>query len=155
MERIVTPRLTKLQKEEIMQLWNKEYPKELVYDNLEEFDAYLDKLSNKSHTLIAAGQKIKGWCLDFTRENEKWFAMIIHSSVQGQGFGTALLHAAKQKTAVLNGWVIADNTYRKLNGEAYNSPLEFYIKNGFKIITGEILDAKISAVKIRWAKPGY
>lgn len=139
---------------EIFNLWNNEYPVKLVHESIEEFDAYFEKLSEKSHIiLIDQNRKIRGWYFDFYRENEKWFAIILDSKIHGKGYGTKLLNIVKQKENELNGWVIDHNKDQKRNGEFYNSPLDFYLKNGFERISKDRLESdKISAVKIRWRR---
>ena len=74
-------------------------------------------------------EKIKGWYFDFNRDSEKWFAMILDASIQGQGFGRQILNQAKEKESELNGWVIDHNNDLKANGEYYKSPIGFYLKN--------------------------
>ncbi|MCL6265746.1 GNAT family N-acetyltransferase [Flagellimonas sp. 2012CJ39-3] len=100
-----------------------------------------------------ASEKIQAWYFDFTRENEKWFAIILSSKVQGKGLGTKILNMAKQKESILNGWVIDHNKDHKRNGQPYKSPLGFYLKHGFKKIPETRLELDhISAVKIKWKK---
>ena len=146
--------LSEAEKLEILELWNSEYPEKLAYKSKNEFDAYLQNLTEQSHILlIDADKKIKGWYFDFKRANEKWFAIILNSSMQGRGFGTKILKLAKQKEKELNGWVIDHHTDKKKNGTFYSSPLNFYLKNGFEKLSEDRLEHnKISAVKIRWKK---
>jgi len=40
--------LTLGQKQEILELWNKEYPENLQYDNISELDDYLNKLEDQN-----------------------------------------------------------------------------------------------------------
>mgnify|MGYP005989102131 FL=1 len=154
MELIKCSSLSESEKIEIFDLWNNEYPEKLSYKSKKEFDKYLKSLSEQSHIiLIDTNKKIKGWYFDFNRENEKWFAIILDSKIQGKGFGSKMLIHAKQKENELNGWVIDHNTDKKKNGEFYKSPLSFYLKNGFKKLTTNRLELdKISAVKIKWKK---
>jgi GNAT superfamily N-acetyltransferase len=142
------------QKESIICLWNKEYPQQLAHHSLAEFDEYLSKLCDIQHfLLIDELNEIKGWFALFTRENEKWFAMIVDSSQQKKGYGSMLIKNAKSIENELNGWVIDHENYTKLNGEKYNSPLNFYLKNGFEIISNKRLETeKLSALKIHWKK---
>jgi len=154
MEFIKTFELSKSQKLDILELWNNEYPKKLGHNNTAEFDKYLDTLSEKSYILLLdTSQKVIGWYVDFKRDDEKWFAVILDSKQQGKGYGTKLLNMAKEKEIVLNGWVIDHNNDKKRNGEIYKSPLNFYLKNGFELINNQRLELdKISAVKITWTK---
>lgn len=146
--------LTEEQKKEIITLWNNEYPKKLVYKNIAEFEQYLSNLDNKNHILLLdENDLLKGWFMYFERNNDTWFAVIMDSSLQGQGLGTKFLNHAKSKNEVLNGWVIDHNKEMKQNGEAYISPVKFYSKNNFKILADNILEYKeIKGIVVRWEK---
>jgi hypothetical protein len=139
-------------KEVLLQLWNNEYPKQLNYQTMDEFDLYLDALSEKNHyLLIDAKDKIKGWAFTFLRNDEDWFAIILNQDVQGTGKGSALINELKKNKDSLNGWVIDHENDMKQNKEQYKSPLLFYVKNGFVICTEtRIENEKMSAVKINW-----
>ena len=84
---------------------------------------------------------------------KKWFAIILSEKIKGKGFGRKMLDVLKQNETVLNGWVIEHNNDQKIIGKYYLSPLQFYGKCGFEILTTERLELdKISAVKIKWIK---
>lgn len=141
------------QKQQILQLWNNEYPEKLAYKNLEGFENYLEKLNEVNHFLLLDDEKIQGWAITFKRESETWFAIILSGDLHGKGWGTKILNKLKQNTEELHGWVIDHNTDKKLNGNFYKSPLEFYLKNNFDILSDVRLELEImSAVKIRWKK---
>lgn len=144
--------LDEKQKLEIIELWNDEYPKELNHKNLTEFDQYLDTLSNKNHILLSDEDgTVKGWLIYFVRDNEQCFAMLVDSSLQGQGLGSKFLNLAKQRNLELNGWVIDNDHEPKLNGKNYKSPIEFYRKNGFEVHTDIQLKKKnINGIKVIW-----
>ena len=154
MQFIKTSKLSKSQKQEICDLWNNEYPEKLNYRNLADFENYLKNLSKQSHIIMVnKDQNIKGWYFDFIRENEKWFAIILDSKFQGKGLGIKMLNLAKEKESELTGWVIDHSNDKKQNGEIYESPLSFYLKNGFELLIKNRLEhEKISAVKIKWKK---
>ena len=62
-----------------------------------------------------------------------------------------MLDKLKKHETVLNGWVIDHHDDLKKNGQFYQSPLKFYEKCDFKIMTSERIELpKISAVKITW-----
>lgn len=145
--------LSKTMKKDILGLWNNEYPKKLNY-NLSEFENYLNNLTEQSHiVLFDENGNISGWYFDFIRDNKKWFAIILNSKIHSQGFGTKLLNLAKEKEIELNGWVIDHGNDKKLNGETYKSPLNFYLKNGFELLPNNRLELEvISAVQIKWIK---
>ena len=154
MEFLKTKELSKTWKTEILELWNSEYPENLNYKTLQDFESYLKNLTDQSHILMFNENKnIQGWYVDFLREEERWFAILLDQKIQGQGFGTKLLNLAKEKESELNGWVIDHGNDKKLNGEFYRSPLSFYLRNGFKQLSDERLELdKLSAVKIKWKK---
>ncbi len=143
--------LSKQQKSQILAIWNNEYPKRLNYQTLADFEAYLQKLEDQHHILVIdESEKVWGWYFHFMRDGERWFAIILDSKLQGQGFGTHILNLAKFIEPTFNGWVMDKNDLKQ-NGEVYKSPLEFYLKNGFKLLPDVRLEIpQMSAVKIRW-----
>ena len=149
---IKTTELNEQTKHQVLNLWNNEYPEKLSYNNLGEFDHYLQNLNNLKHFLLTDNKDIiLGWALTFDRDNEKWFAIILSKKGQGKGLGRKMLDELKQVEPILNGWVIDHNNDRKKNGLTYVSPLKFYEKCGFEIQTDNRLELdKISAVKIKW-----
>lgn len=149
-----TEQLTKKQKKNILALWNEEYPEALSLSDISAFDGYLEGLSDKHHLLVINGKEdVAGWLIDFIRDDERCFAMLLHASLQGKGYGTKLLHLAKQTNAELNGWVIDNNEQQKQNGQSYKSPIGFYKKNNFEIVP-DIQSKKngIKGIKVRWKK---
>ncbi|NVK84255.1 MAG: GNAT family N-acetyltransferase [Cytophagia bacterium] len=146
--------LSEEQKAQIYEIWNVEYPSKIVYKHISEFEAYLEKLTDQHHILaLDENENVKGWFFDFIRDEERWFAIILDSSLHGKGVGSKMLDLAKSSNTVLNAWVTDHNTDLKLNGEYYQSPLQFYIKNGFEVLTDVRIETDIlSAVKIRWNK---
>ncbi|HEX7869633.1 MAG TPA: hypothetical protein VF455_05905, partial [Chryseobacterium sp.] len=78
---------------------------------------------------------------------------ILSENLHGKGRGTKVLNELKQNKNELNGWVIDHSNDRKINGEFYKSPLEFYKKNEFEVLSDIRLELEImSAVKIKWTK---
>lgn len=154
MQIIKLTQLNETQKEQIFDLWNTEYPEKLVYHSIADFERYMNKLSDQNHyVLLGTNDEIKGWAITFIRENEKWFAIIISEKLHGKGIGTEMLNELKKKESILNGWVIDHDSDKKYNGGMYRSPLEFYIKNGFEVISETRLELEVmSAVKIKWIK---
>ncbi|MEO6175987.1 MAG: GNAT family N-acetyltransferase [Flavobacterium circumlabens] len=141
-------------KEVLLQLWNNEYPEQLNYQTMDDFDSYLDALSDKNHYLLIDGEdKIKGWAFTFLRNDEDWFAIILNQDVQGKGKGSLLINQLKKNKDSLNGWVIDHENDVKQNQEQYKSPLLFYSKNGFVVCKEtRIENEKMSAVKINWKR---
>lgn len=140
-------------KKQVFELWNNEYPEKLVYQTVGDFEKYLNNLTQKMHYLLLNEKsKIDGWAITFMRENEKWFAIIISGKLHGKGIGTMMLNHIKDDEDTLNGWVIDHNNDKKSNGDFYKSPVKFYLKNDFKIISETKLELEImSAVKIKWS----
>lgn len=152
-----TTGLTTEQKIAVSVLWNQEYPAQLIMETLTDFDRYLSGLTSAEHFLyIEEPDDILGWAFKFTRDAEKWFAVILDSSVHHKGIGSMLLNQLKQEEQKLNGWVIDHNRYKKSNLETYSSPIAFYLKNGFEVNKEIRMESpQLSAVKISWksAKP--
>lgn len=144
--------LSEDQKLDIVELWNNEYPKGLSFSELTEFDQYLDDLSDKNHILLCEESgRVKGWLIYFVRDNEQCFAMLMDSSLQGQGIGSKILSLAKERNSELNGWVIDTNKEPKQNGKNYKSPIGFYRKNDFEIRMDIQLKKKnINGIKVIW-----
>ena len=149
-----THQLSQEQKEQILQLWNNEYPEKLAYKSIDGFENYLEKLNDVNHFLLMNDdEKIQGWAITFERENETWFAIILSENLHGKGWGTKVLNELKQHKNELNGWVIDNSNDKKFNGSFYKSPLEFYLKNEFEVLSEIRLELEImSAVKIKWKK---
>jgi GNAT superfamily N-acetyltransferase len=146
--------LTSTHKPQLLELWNNEYPVELGYKSLSDFENYLNNLESPSHHFLADNEgNIKGWYFDFNRDSEKWFGIIVESSLHGKGLGRSLLNYAKSKEPELNGWVIDHQNSQRKDGQLYQSPLEFYKKQGFEVHCDIRLELpEISAVKIHWRK---
>lgn len=150
MKILKTKYLTAVQEQEIDRLWNEEYPKKLE----NRFKLLLVGIPDYNHhLLINAFGKIIGWAVDFERENETWFSIIISSDHQKQGYGNLLITSLKEDFNNLCGWVIDHNNDKKSDGTNYISPLPFYFKNEFDIIADKRIETDIiSAVKINWKK---
>lgn len=143
------------EKEQVLALWNSEYPAQLAYADMAGFDAYLDSLVHHAHYLLVADTgHILGWFFIFERAGELWFAMILHSSIHGRGYGSQLLALAKENDQPLSGWVTDHCRYVRTNGAPYPPPVGFYIKNGFTLHPEIRLEvALLSAVKVTWHPP--
>ncbi|NVK27960.1 MAG: GNAT family N-acetyltransferase [Flavobacteriia bacterium] len=146
--------LSTAEKQELRELWNAEYPHRLAHPSITDFEKYLHGLEDQKHRLYLTDKnQILGWYFDFIRDAERWFAIILRSSVHGMGLGSQMISQAKKENPCLNGWVIDKDDEVLANGQAYRSPLEFYQKNGFKVLKDQRLELEhISAVKIVWEK---
>jgi hypothetical protein len=142
------------QKIRITEIWNNEYPITLAFSDSSGFDNYLSALSQTDHYILEDEEhKIMAWACKFTRENEKWLVIILDEKIHGKGHGTEILNVLKKNETHLNGWVVDNEIYKKINGDMYKSPLNFYLKNSFKT-SPEIRtkNEKLSALKITWEK---
>ena len=145
--------LNKLQREQLLQLWNREFPERLAYGALADLDRYLDQLNDARHLLLLDQDSLLGWYCDFQREGQLWFVMILSSKIQKQGWGSRLLGMAKETVQELHGWTIDHNGDCKQNGDPYRSPIPFYVRNGFEIVPEIRFESpQLSAVKIHWKK---
>ncbi|TPG44701.1 GNAT family N-acetyltransferase [Flavobacterium pectinovorum] len=142
------------EKDSLMQLWNNEYPARLHLKTIDDFESYLNGISNTKHYLLLDdSNKINGWAFTFLREGEDWFAIILDSQIQGKGNGSLLINEIKKNNSSLNGWVTDHENEMKQNNEIYKSPMVFYLKNGFTILAETRLEnEKMSAVKINWKR---
>ncbi len=153
MKIVTTAELLKAQKETIVYLWNREYPVR-ISTTKEGFDEYLNASDGHIHYLMLDdANEIIGWAYTFDREGERWFSIIINSLYHGIGLGRIMLDHMKENESRLNGWVIDHDKEIKQNGEPYESPLAFYLKNGFEVYPDiRFENEKMSAVKIMWMK---
>lgn len=154
MNLLQTTSLSENQKLQLFQLWNAEYPVNLSYASINDFENYLSKLEKPKHFLFESEtNEIKAWAFTFDRENERRFAIILSQDMQGKGIGKQLMEIIQTQENALSGWVVDHNNYTKTNGEVYVSPLGFYEKCGFTLISHSRLEMDmISAVKIFWKK---
>ncbi len=144
--------LTQSQMEVVLSLWNHEYRENLNYQ-FAGFEKYLNVLTDIKHYLLSNDNGIvTGWAFVFTREGQKWFAIILNHNIQMLGYGALLPDKLKEREPILNGWVIEHNDALKYNGEKYKSPLGFYIKNEFEVSATRLETEKLSAVKIIWSR---
>lgn len=149
---ISTPHLDAQQKRSLHQLWNKVYPSRLSHAGLQDFEHYLQGLDQLQHyLLIDEEDELMGWGFKFSRDHTRWFGLLLHEQMQGQGYGSFLLDRLKAGEDELNGWVIYHNKELKNSGQAYRSPLGFYLKHDFIVFSDIKLDNEhIDAVKIQW-----
>lgn len=150
---IIVTYLNQVQKSCVYKLWNHEYPQELRYNDISEFDEYLNGLIEQEHYLLINKQDIIAWAVTFKRDDERWFAIIVSSAFHRKVYGTLILNAIKKKVSHLVGWVVEHDEYLKMNSDYYYSPLIFYKKNHFKVLeNSSIKSGKIVAAKISWKR---
>lgn len=149
-----TEKLSENEKHQILALWNKEYPAVIKLNSLKEFENYVSSIHDHKHILLKSeSEEVKGWYVDFIRDGKRWFVIIIDSEIQGKGYGKLLLSKGKERNSELNGWVINSSDFKKENGEIYQSPVGFYVKNGFKIFPNIRFETDIlTTIKIKWKR---
>jgi GNAT superfamily N-acetyltransferase len=134
---------------EIGALWNAEYPIKLK----DRFSLLLEGTTLTIHYYCTneSGQII-AWSVLFEKENDLRFSIIVASNYQKKGLGSALLMEMKKEGMTFSGWVIDHDTDLKSDGSYYRSPLNFYVKNGFRKDDSCRLDTEmISAVLVRFS----
>lgn len=149
MKVIKTKILSPKQEEQIDALWNEEYPIKLA----NRFKLLLEGVENYNHYVIEDEEKnVKAWAVDFEKENEIRFSIIVRSGEKGKGLGACLIDKLKLENEEFFGWVIDHNKDLKSNGQNYITPMPFYLKHGFAILDDCRIEAEIiSAVKIKWS----
>ena len=149
---VMTNNLKTEQKQSLHRLWNQVYPSRLSHAQLIDFEKYLYELEElEHHLLIDEAEEIMGWGFRFTRDRERWFGLLLQEELQGQGYGAFLLNRMKAEEEELNGWVIYHNKELRNSGQAYRSPLGFYLKQDFVVFSDvKMNNDYISAVKVRW-----
>jgi RimJ/RimL family protein N-acetyltransferase len=148
----ITEELTSQQKVMIRKIWNSVYPENLVLPTVDDFDSYLETLGKKRHYLLKhLSGKLLGWGITFERENDHWFVIMLDDSINRTGMGSLLLKRIQADQPQLSGWVIDHNNAVRTDGKPYLSPVEFYLKNKFKLESETRLELPIiSAVCIRY-----
>jgi GNAT superfamily N-acetyltransferase len=150
MKLITTNQLTAKQHHEIHVLWNDEYPIKLK----DRYSILLnDALWFHHYLLVNKEDQIVAWAVDFKKEEQVRFSIIVSSAYKNKGLGRRMLDALKKENTSFFGWVIDHDDDLKSNGEVYRSPLSFYLKNGFEVVHDQRLDTPmISAVLVKWSE---
>lgn len=140
--------LSQQQLDQINRLWNEEYPINLA----NRLPLLIEENEVLSHYIIENEQEqIIAWALDFKRENEISFSIIVSSEYKGKGLGRLLINKLKEQNDEFYGWVIDHDNDLKVNDEKYASPLAFYEHLDFEVLSDRRLQTElISAVKIKW-----
>lgn len=148
MELLKQSDLSQKQFEKIDQLWNQEYPENLK----DRFSLLLNDCKVYSHYLFEnENNEVIAWAVDFEKDNEIRFSIIVDSKYKGLGYGKKLIEALKQEHTEFYGWVIDHNNDLKLDQTFYQTPMPFYLSLGFSILNDIRLETPIiSAVKIVW-----
>lgn len=146
MEILKTKKISETQFQQINELWNEHFPIKLK----NRFGLLLEGLNNYNHYLVEENNQLLAWAVDFEKENETRFSIIVNNKHQGKGLGGLLIDRLKKDLGELYGWVIDHNNDIKENGEFYQTPLSFYINKGFEVLSDQRIDNDlIKAVKIK------
>jgi RimJ/RimL family protein N-acetyltransferase len=146
MEIVKIKKLNNHQFQQIHLLWNEEYPIKLK----DRFGLLLEGVENYNHYLIEQNNRIIAWAVDFEKEQETRFSIIVGNDYKGKGLGSLLLKRLKRDLGEFYGWVIDHNNDLKQDGTFYISPLNFYIKNGLEVMPDDRHDTEmIRAVKVK------
>ncbi len=139
MEIIKTKSLTAKQFQQINGLWNEEYPLKLK----DRFELLLDGVNDYNHYLVEdKDRNILAWAVDFEKDNEIRFSIIVDKNHQGKGLGVQLIKKLKKDLKEFYGWVIDHNDDKnqmeKIMNLLYHSilirVLKFYITNELTLI---------------------
>jgi [ribosomal protein S5]-alanine N-acetyltransferase len=146
MEITKTKNLNTNQFRQINQLWNEEFPVKLN----DRFKLLLEGVDHYNHYFIEQNNQIIAWAVEFEKENETRFSIIVSDKHKGKGLGRLLVQRLRRYLGEFYGWVIDHNNDLKQNGEFYRSPLDFYTNNGFEVLTQHRIDNELlKAVKIK------
>ena len=143
--------LSEKEKADIFLLWNTTYPASIAHENVAAFTQYLSTLFDKHHTLIKnQANCVIAWYVDFIRNEERNFVIILSPEYQSKGIGSHLIHKAKTTRNEIIGWVVTSSPL-KLDGTPYQNTKVFYLKNGFQVHSDQKHRInKLEMVKISW-----
>lgn len=147
---IHTRNLSPTQLEQIDELWNLNYPLNLK----DRFRLLLVETTHQNHyILFNSNNRMLGWAMDFERDDEIWFSILVDNVGKGKGFGRRLMEAMMERNSRLNGWVIDHENEVLHDGSPYKSPIMFYQRLGFTTHADVRIETPIiSAVKVSWQK---
>ena len=91
MEIIKTKNINSDQFQQIDQMWNDEYPIKLK----DRFGILLEGVENYNHYLIEQNNNVLAWAVEFDKEREKRFSIIVKNEYKGNGFGKLLINRLK------------------------------------------------------------
>lgn len=133
---------------EIDALWNTEYPLKLK----DRFALLFEDATLTIHFYVLNQEdEIIAWSVLFEKENDLRFSIIVSSIYQQKGLGSALLTEMKKEGIAFSGWVIDHDTDLKSDETFYQSPINFYLKNGFSLDEScRLNNEMIKAVLVRY-----
>lgn len=145
----ISPQLT----EQVNVLWNENYPVVMK----DRFTVLLQETSHHNHYfLFNENNKLLGWAMDFERDDDIWFSIIVDEKEKNKGYGKLLINALKENNPVLNGWVIDHDNYKLQNDKYYRSPLSFYQALGFTVdYDTKIETPDLIGIRVTWKRNNY
>ncbi len=145
----ITKHLTDEQLREVNALWDTEYQQTLNG----RFPKLLDGVDDYCHYLVERQGRVVAWAVHFNKDEEVRFSIIVSADQQGNGIGKLLIDQLKKDLQCFYGWVVDNNYHLKADGTFYQSPLQFYIKQGFEVLHDQRIDNEmLNAVKVRWVR---
>lgn len=125
--------LSTQQKEEIFSIWQQVYPEPVTFVDHEAFEVWLRETCKKSrHWVLSDESGLCGWLCTFDRDHKRWFTILVASDKQRSGLGRKLIQTLMENEPEVYGWMIPDDSYKKVTGDVYQSPWSFYQKMGFQ-----------------------
>ena len=143
--------LSQKEKEKIVSVWNQEYPRELAYSSVHDYDAYLSKIEILNHYLIKKEGVIVAMASVFIREEDTWFSILINGKHQRRGLGRQLMNQLMCDYDRLNGWMVDQEGSTLATGKAYSIPASFYQKLGF-VKLSKVNEKPVRCIHIQWDK---
>src|SRR5205823_3346316 len=118
-------KLSESDEAQVYDIWNSGYPMQVLYKTRADFNTALKK-KDPIHLICRTPElKVAGWLSTFTRDNERFFVLLVANAWQGQGVGRKLVDEMKIHEAAVAGWAVASDKYAKADGTPYPSPLGF------------------------------
>jgi len=137
----------------LFNIWNAVYPTEATFKKLEDIIRYLSQKNHPKHYIVRdLNNKIDGWLMAFTRDQSRFFVLLVNKETQAKGIGTRLMNRAMKDEESLNGWVVTRSGYHLLDGTPYHSPISFYKKLGFQETTRTITHKDLETTLVQWEK---
>lgn len=137
----------------LFNIWNAVYPTEATFQKIEDIIHYLNQKIHPTHYVARdLNDKIDGWLMTFTRDQSRFFVLLVNKQAQAKGIGTRLMSSAMKDEETLNGWVVTRSGYHLLDGTPYLSPINFYKKLGFQETTTTITHNELETTLVQWEK---
>lgn len=137
-----------------IELYSAEYPKFTRELKFESFLNFLKKNESIKVIIAVEEDKLIGWLMISFAENQGLYHlnMLVHREFQRIGIGSQLLTHAKVIFNELYGVVVPVSRYKRRDGTQYQTPIDFYKKNGFLPTGKKFIEYKnVQVVEIKWS----